>query len=102
MNSPNSVILSANARFTSIAAAWSMLPKSGSQRRKVYDAILEADGLTDEEIETATGLTGNSVRPRRYELLQDGLIEASGETRKTKQGNAAIVWRARCDDSTLF
>ena len=53
------------------------------------------DGATDQEIEYALGMSGNTVRPRRGELQARGLIEDSGTTRLTKSGRKAIVWRAK-------
>ena len=77
-----------DARDTSRAAAAAVLPKVGTQRRNVYDAIArycdksnpigDTWGLTDEQISDVTGLSGNSVRPRRLELLEAGLIEENG------------------------
>lgn len=55
-------------------------------------------GVTDEEIITAgefNGLRANGLRPRRVELVRDGLVEDSGEKRKTRSGRNAIVWRLK-------
>lgn len=51
-----------------------------------------AQGATDEELEALTGLRGNSVRPRRRELVQVGRVKASDETRPTTLGGTATVW----------
>jgi hypothetical protein len=49
-----------------------------------------ASGLTADEIEVATGLEGNTVRPRLMELRDQGLIEASGcVKRRTRRGMLA-------------
>lgn len=87
----NSTIVASNAQETSIIAAEAALPKSGTQRRRVYDAI-RVCGRTDEELSTLLGLPENSIRPRRTELVQDGFILDSGLTRPTRHGNPAIVW----------
>lgn len=50
-------------------------------------------GFTDDELETITGLTHQSVSACRNTLMRKGLIEASGFTRETRSGNEAIVWR---------
>jgi transcription initiation factor IIE alpha subunit len=50
------------------------------------------DGATNEEIETALQMTGNTVRPRVVELRERKLIHDSGQTRKTRSGRNAIVW----------
>lgn len=77
---------------TSIAAAQS-LPHAGTQRRAVLDLLrANADGLTDEEIQTALALNANAERPRRISLVQDGLVRDSGRTRLTRSGRAAVVW----------
>ena len=52
-------------------------------------------GLTDEEGCTETGLEGSTFRPRRVELVADGLVFDSGATRPTRSGRAAVVWQAR-------
>lgn len=48
-------------------------------------------GATDEEGQAATGLDGNSWRPRRGELSRCGLLDKRGE-RMVASGNAAEVW----------
>lgn len=50
------------------------------------------EGATNDEIETALGLIGSTVRPRVVELRARGLVRDSGKTRKTRTGRAAIVW----------
>lgn len=52
-------------------------------------------GLTDEEIGERTGLAGNTVRPRRLELEEGGLVCDSGRTRPTQSGRRATVWVTR-------
>lgn len=86
-----------NAPETSGQAAVANFPRSGTQRATVLDVIyrhswLRGHGLTDEEIATYAKLTGNSVRPRRGELVRDGLVVDSGERRGTWMGNPAVVW----------
>ena len=69
---------------------------SGRQRRIVFDLIAASDvGMTDEEIQSASGLSPSSQRPRRVELVDGGHIEDSGLRRKTKSGRNAIVWVRR-------
>lgn len=84
------------ARDTTRAAAARVLPKTGTQRRAVYDKILEAadggfGGATDLELARGTGLGGNSVRPRRLELVEAGLVVDTGH-RRTANGSEHIVW----------
>lgn len=78
---------------TSRAAAAGALPRSGTQRRKVLDAIaVSPDGMTDDEVMEATHVHPNSVRPRRGELVTEGWVVDSGRRRDTDAGNAAAVW----------
>ncbi len=58
-------------------------------RARVYEAIRQAPaGLTDQEIAATLGLAENSVRPRRLELVERGLVVDSGTTRLTSTGKA--------------
>lgn len=85
---------------TEKAAALSTLPRSGTQRRRVYDALLAAsdletsedDGLTDEEIQHRLQMNPSTVRPRRGELVEGGFVKDSGQRRKVGSGEWAIVW----------
>ncbi len=86
----------ANAPTTKRAAAVAIRPTAGRQRMKVL-AYLQSQGTigaTDEQIQLALDLTGNSERPRRKELQALGLIEDSGHVRPTTSGRAAGVWGA--------
>lgn len=79
---------------TSRDAAKSILPKTGTQRARVFDYIVsrETFGATDEEICQALEMNPSSVRPRRLELLEANLIELSPQRRLTSSGQKAIVW----------
>jgi transcription initiation factor IIE alpha subunit len=92
----NQVIIARNAQRTSIAAAQKVLPKTGSLRRKVYEYILNQGlrGATDQEIEKALHIEGNTVRPTRISLVKDGFIMDTGTTRKNQHENDCIVWRS--------
>lgn len=83
-----------NGTTTSRMAAELAAPFAGAQQQKVFQAIEQAgaNGLTDQEIETALGIAGNSVRPRRTKLMELGRIKDSGNLRLTKSGRAAVVW----------
>lgn len=85
----------ADAPDTSIIAAADVLPRTGTQRRRVYDFIRRQaeHGATDEEIQEALRMGGNTERPRRVELVRDGLVVDS-ERRRTHGGRPAIVWVA--------
>jgi hypothetical protein len=79
-----------NGTDTSIAAA-KAVPDAATLRACVLETIAAAAaGLTREEIEAATGLSGNTVRPRVWELVRAGLVVECG-TRRTASGRAAAV-----------
>lgn len=61
------------------------------QQKMIYDALCVHAPLTDEEISELTGLQGNSVRPRRGELVNAGLIVPSG-FKLTRSGRKAVSW----------
>lgn len=63
-----------------------------TQRAKILDALRVYGGLTDEQIGQTTGLDGNTVRPRRGELVAAGKVRDSGTTRLTVKGRKAVVW----------
>jgi len=90
------VFLPAVPRDTQVAAAAAALPRSGTQRARVLEAIRGAGaaGMTDQEVAVRLAMAENSVRPRRLELADARLIEDSGERRETSGGTPAIVWRA--------
>lgn len=96
----NKVIIAHDARDTSRAAAERVYPKSGSIRLKVYEFLIRRgmDGATDQEIERNLNLDGNTVRPTRKTLEQDGLIIDAGFTRANHNGNQCVVWRAASTD----
>ena len=51
-------------------------------------------GATDNELQEALGLAGNTVRPRRGELAVMGKIAPSGAKRRNEAGNNCAVWVA--------
>ena len=85
---------------TSRAAAEAFRGKRLTKRMEVYRFLLEcgAYGATDEEIQDGLYMRESTERPRRVELLRDGLIrekltkERECVTRQTKSGNQAQVW----------
>ncbi len=80
---------------TSTAAAEAIIPHLPPLRLAVLLAIRgAADGLTDEEGVGVTGLSPNTWRPRRVELMRAGLVVDSGRTRRAKSGRRAVVWVA--------
>lgn len=79
---------------TSREAASSIQGKSARLRNQVLDE-LRRNPATDEELATTLTLSGNTCRPRRVELVDLGLVEDSGERRKTASGRNAVVWRVK-------
>lgn len=73
-------------------AAVCVLPRSGTQRRHVLDAIHNSSGLTDMEIAEELGMVSDSARARRNELMNGGWIQDSGNRRGSGHGGQAIVW----------
>lgn len=99
----NKIKIARNAQHTSVMAAEKALPRSGTKRRQVYDFIARCGlrGATDDEIQATLGIDGNTVRPTRGGLVEDGFIIDTGTTRKNKHGNECIVWRCAEQDMLL-
>lgn len=95
--SDNVVILAKNAKKTSRSAAESALPKSGSIRARVYSYFKGRGdfGATDDEAQEFLGIDGNTFRPTRKSLVDDGYLFDSGGTRKNKNQNDCVVWVER-------
>lgn len=86
---------------TSLAAAVDNYPRSGTQRQAVLDAIVAAEneGRTRDELVAHLGLLDSATDARVWELLRDGLIERSGEKRRTRSGsNAEVLVASRAVD----
>ena len=79
---------------TAQQAASRVLPRSGSDRRRVYDFIVERgeQGATDDELEVALDLPHQTASARRNGLRDDGWLADSGRKRPTRSGADAIVW----------
>lgn len=75
---------------TSREASASMVGKTASLREQVFTALV-ASPMTDEDICTALGLSPNTARPRRVELVKAGRIIKIGE-KSTASGRKAAVW----------
>jgi hypothetical protein len=88
------VKLHREARDTSVMAAWRAWPRSGTQRERVLHWVMGRgeQGATDDEIQDALHLAGNSERPRRLELVERGWLVDSGVRRPSHQHGPAIVW----------
>ncbi len=82
---------------TSRLAAIAMYCKAGTKRAQVFGAIKSdwfVGGCTDEEGMNMIGMSGNTYRPRRVELVRYGLVMDSGQRRPTASGEQAVVWVA--------
>jgi hypothetical protein len=83
---------------TSRKAAIEIENRAPSLREQVYTFILEqgSRGATDEEIQIALRMSGNTERPRRRELEMEGRIGIGyyPQTRFTSSGREAVVWFA--------
>ncbi len=51
--------------------------------------------MTDQELAVHTGLSGDSIRPRRGELQREGLVVDTGQRRLTASKRRAVVWAAQ-------
>jgi hypothetical protein len=93
------VQLPAEPTDTQQATAARALPRTGTQRRKVYDFLAECGdkGATDEEVQWGLGMNPSTQRPRRIELVHAKLAVDSGRRRKTRSGDKAIVWVVTSD-----
>lgn len=80
---------------TSRAAAQAVAPSAESMRAIVLRALRRRGPSTPEEIAVWTRLDLMSVRPRFSELKALGQIETNGETRQSRTGKRAKVWRIR-------
>ena len=83
-----------NGTETSQAAARSIAPRMNPMRMTILAALLRAApyGLTAQEIEQHTGMTGNSIRPRLVEMATLTWVSRGPEVRATKSGRDAAVW----------
>lgn len=81
-------------RATSKAAALKNAPRAGTQRERVLLCFKSANGVgfTDQQLQAQTKLPHNVESARRYELVEGGWLEDSGERQPTRSGNPSIVW----------
>lgn len=65
-----------------------------ADRRRLLAYIRDREhGATDDEMQQALGMAGDSQRPRRIELARAGCIEGrEGMTRATRAGRPAVIW----------
>ena len=77
------------------------LPKEGTWSYRVLMTVADrgARGATDDELADMLQAPGglNNIRPRRNELVGEGLLEDTGERRETSSGKTATVWTLNRD-----
>ena len=66
--------------------------KSNEYRKRIYDLIQAAGGLTCDEVETTLDLRHQTASCFIRFLTQDGYLRDSGLKRHTRAGRSAIVW----------
>jgi predicted ArsR family transcriptional regulator len=78
---------------TSRLAAVSVHHRKAGDREDIL-ALLKREGpLTDEAVQEMLCLNPSTERPRRIELVRDGLVVEAG-TGKTRSGRSATLWKA--------
>jgi len=79
---------------TSAAAANDIESSAPRMRQRIAEFLAGrgSHGATDEEIQKALNMPGNTERPRRVELLQRRLVLDTGMRRQTSAGRYAAVW----------
>lgn len=81
---------------TSRSAALAIRPSAGTMKAKVLEYLeSQDDGATDEEGINALRMNPSTYRPRRIDLVNEGLVADSGERRRVQSGEQAVVWRAK-------
>lgn len=98
----NVVYIANYASKTSRDAAEKVLPKTGTMRRAIYNAIAEHGGLADFELEAILHGKHQSVSAGRRSLVIDNFICDSGQTRYNEGGNECTVWVIAPRDWKLF
>lgn len=98
----NVVYVANYASNTSRKAAEKVLPKTGTMRRKIYEAIQNHGGLADFEIEALLNGKHQSISAGRRGLVIDKFIMDSGKVRKNDGGNECTVWVVTPIDWKLF
>jgi len=89
---PKPVAARTPAEDTRKAALFGIVGDLQRLQRMVLGVILQRGGCTDEELAEALQLKEGTVRARRCELRDSGVITDSGQRRKTKAHRNAVVW----------
>lgn len=76
---------------TSRRAGEDIRGRTGTIRRRVYEALLRApEGLTDQQLHKSLGGVDSSIQTRRKELQDTGVVIDSGNRRATDSGNLVL------------
>lgn len=87
--------MSTTARFSDPETSRSAQPANTGQCRLEVLEILSAEALPDHELVTLiTRFSPSSVRTRRHELVEAGLVVDTGRRVLTPAGRMSIVWAA--------
>ena len=83
-----------HAPDTEREAAIAVFPRTGTQRRQVFDylALTGEGGATDWELAEELEISRTGVGARRNELMRDGYVSDSGRRRLGPYGMRGIVW----------
>lgn len=83
-------------KLASMAAADAIAPTAGTLRAAVLAYIVKCGetGATDDEMQAALGLAGNTQTPRGWELFKADQIRAVGH-RENRRGRKCTVWVAK-------
>lgn len=82
-------------RNTSKEAYSTSYPKHGTNRHKVLKTIEIMGNCTDFQISKILGLSINRITPRRFELLESGLIEIHREGVDPLTNTKANYWKIK-------
>ena len=77
------------------AASDAIEPVAGTLRARVLAAVKEHGPVAEHELERILVTSGNTIRPRLWELERDGRIERHPEKGRTPSGRACWRYIAR-------
>jgi hypothetical protein len=76
---------------TSRAAAEAMVQSADAARQRVYQCIANYGPICDRAIQAELAMPGDTQRPRRVELAEQGLIAKAGTI--TLDGRKQTLWK---------
>lgn len=77
---------------TSRESARKIASKTSELRERILANLRVTGPATDEQIQERLSLDPSTERPRRVELVKQGLVVDSGKTRLTRSRRPATVW----------